>query len=141
MNASKKDVMFALQWTQTKIPCIRGRLQTSKHSRNVFDEDYYEDNPLPTAYLSGTKNIDHMFCTPRLFDCIVGVSIEPLAAGIKTDHHALIVDFDTEAMLGGSIQQITKNSTRILKSSSKKPPGTIGTNWTTVLPNRTFTIE
>jgi hypothetical protein len=85
-----------------------------------FDEDYYEDHPLPAMFMSGTKKIDHMFCTPRLFDCIVGVSIEPLSSGIKSDHRALIVDFDTEAMLGSSLSSIAKNSTRILKSYSKK---------------------
>jgi hypothetical protein len=85
-----------------------------------FDGDFYKNHPLPATYSSGTKKIDHMFCTPRLFDCIIGVSIEPISAGIKTDHRALIVDFDTEAMLGGNVPHISKNSTRILKSYSKK---------------------
>jgi hypothetical protein len=85
-----------------------------------FDDDFYDDNPLPATCNKGSKKIDHMFCTPRLFDCIVAVAIEPLSAGIKSDHRALIVDFDSKAMLGGNMPHITKNSTRILKSYSKK---------------------
>jgi hypothetical protein len=62
---------------------------------NLYDKDYYINNPIPTTFQHGGKKIDHVFCTPRLFGCITGVAIKPLHNGIFSDHRALIVDFDT----------------------------------------------
>jgi hypothetical protein len=55
-----------------------------------------------------------------LFGCITGVAIEPLHEGIFSDHHTLIVDFDTGKLLGHAIH-IAKPKTRLLTSTRKKP--------------------
>jgi hypothetical protein len=62
---------------------------------NVYNEEYYEANKIPTTHQNSTSKIDHVFCTPCLFWSVKGVAIEPLHDGIFSDHWALIVDFDT----------------------------------------------
>jgi hypothetical protein len=33
-----------------------------------FDEEHYDNDPLPPSFTKGKTKIDHIFCTPRLFD-------------------------------------------------------------------------
>jgi hypothetical protein len=87
---------------------------------NFYDEEYYDNNKIPTTHQNGSTKIDHVFCTPRLFGCITGVAIEPLHDGIFSDHHTLIVNFDTGQLLGHATH-IAKPKTRLLTSTQKTP--------------------
>jgi hypothetical protein len=86
---------------------------------NLYDEDYYEQHPIPSTYQHGGKKINHVFCTPRLFECVTGAAIEPLHDGIFSDHRALIVDFNTAQLLSQTLN-IAKPKTRLLTSARKK---------------------
>jgi hypothetical protein len=86
---------------------------------NFFDVDYYDTNAIPSTYGRGDNKIDYVLCTPRLFSCIENVSIEAMNSGIPSDHRALIVDFNTDKLLGKTMN-IAKNKTRKLKSHSRK---------------------
>jgi hypothetical protein len=92
--------------------------QISIHE-NVYDEEYYETNKIPTTHQNGTSKIDHNFCTPHLFGSVKGVAIKPLHDSIFSDHQALIVDFDTPQLLGRAIH-IAKPKTRLLVSTQRK---------------------
>jgi hypothetical protein len=37
---------------------------------NLYSEEYYKTNPVPTTYQYAAKKIDHVFCTPQLFGCV-----------------------------------------------------------------------
>jgi exonuclease III len=82
--------------------------------KNLYDEDYYKTNQIPTTYQHGGKTIDHVFCTPQLFGCVTGVAIEPLHEGIYSDHQALVVDFDTAQLLSQPLN-ISKPKTMLGK--------------------------
>lgn len=84
-----------------------------------FDADYYDMHPVPSTYNRGTTKIDHVLCTPRLLSCIVNVAIEPSNDGIASDQRGLIVDFNTEQLLGHTAN-ISKHKTRVLKSFQRK---------------------
>jgi hypothetical protein len=86
---------------------------------NMYDEEYYEVNKIPTTHQNGTSKIDHVFCTPRLFGSVTRAAIEPLHDGIFSDHRALVVDFNTAQLIGQAVH-ITKPKTRLLVSTRKK---------------------
>jgi hypothetical protein len=86
---------------------------------NLYDEEYYKTHPVPTTYQYGAKKIDHVFCTPRLIGCVTGVAVKPLHDRIFSDHQALIVDFNTEQLLGQPLN-ISKPKTRLLVSTRKR---------------------
>jgi hypothetical protein len=87
--------------------------------KNFFDAEYYDTNPIPSTFDRGPNKIDYVLCTPRLFSCISNVSIEAMNEGSASDHRGLIVDFDTEKLLGQT-SNIAKHKTRVLKSISRK---------------------
>ena len=86
----------------------------------AFDEDYYDENPLPATYSRGSKKIDFMACTPRVMSCVTGCAIEALSSGIKTDHRPLTVDLDVTTLFGGELQRIVPDSQRVVNSKSPR---------------------
>jgi hypothetical protein len=84
-----------------------------------YDINYYDSNPIPSTFERGENKIDYILCTPRLFSCIESVSIEPMNAGTVSDHRALIVDFNTEKLLGQTLN-IAKNKSRVLQSNNRQ---------------------
>jgi hypothetical protein len=53
---------------------------------NLYNEDYYKAHPIPSTYQYGEKKIDHVFCTPQLFGCVMGVTIKLLHNGLFSNH-------------------------------------------------------
>jgi hypothetical protein len=86
---------------------------------NFYDVEFYDNNAIPSTYDRGENKIDYILCTPRLFSCIENVSIEAMNSGIPSDHRALIVDFNTDKLLGKTMN-IAKNKTHILSSQNRK---------------------
>jgi hypothetical protein len=103
---------------------------------NLYDKEYYDTNKIPTTHQYGSTKIDHVFCTPRLFGCVTRVAIEPLHNRILSDHHALIVEFDT-GQLPGHATHIAKPKTRLLTSSRKNRFINTALCWTTNYKRRT----
>jgi hypothetical protein len=103
-----------LEWTDQ---C--GLISVHEH---FFDAEYYDANPIPSTYDRGPNKIDFVLCTPRLFSCIENVSIEAMNEGSASHHRGLIVDFDTEKLLGQTAN-IAKHKSRVLKSISQKVSG------------------
>jgi hypothetical protein len=107
---------------------------------NFYDEEYYDNNKIPTTCQNSSTKINHVFCTPRLFGCITRVAIEPLHDGIFSDHRALIVDFDTGKLLGHAIP-IAKPKTRLLTSTQKKPIQNTAPHSTANYKRKMYTYE
>jgi hypothetical protein len=82
---------------------------------NFFDVDCYNTNAIPSTYDRGDNKIDYILCTPRLFSCIENVSFEPMNSGIPSDHRALIVNFNTNTLLGKAMTIAC-----VLRSNSRK---------------------
>jgi hypothetical protein len=89
---------------------------------HFYDAEYYDRHPVPSTYDRGPNKIDFVLCTPRLFTCIESVSIEAMNEGTASDHLGLIVDLNTEKLLGVTAN-ISKNKSRILKSTTRKASG------------------
>jgi hypothetical protein len=89
---------------------------------NFFDTEYYDTCPIPSTYDRGPKKIDYVLCTPRLLSCVENVTIEAMNEGSPSDHRGLIVDFNTDKLLGKT-SNIAKHKTRVLKSISRKGSG------------------
>jgi hypothetical protein len=95
---------------------------------HFYDAEYYDSNPIPSTYDRGTNKIDFVMCTPRLLSCIESVSIEAMNEGTASDHRGLIVDFNTDKLLG-----VTANISKhkgFLNLSPGKPPDNIEPNST-----------
>jgi hypothetical protein len=107
---------------------------------NLYNEEYYNNNPIPATYQHGRKKIDHVSCTPRLFGCFTGVAIKPLHDRLFSDHRALIVDFDTAQLLGQTLH-IVKSKTRLLTATRKKGCNSTISNSTTNYKPKTYIRE
>jgi hypothetical protein len=79
--------------------------------------DYAADSPAPATYARGSKKIDHILVTAALLPAVTASGIEPLHAGILSDHRALYVDFDTKLLLRGTLTTIPPSAARLLKST------------------------
>ena len=84
---------------------------------HLYEEDFYDDNPLPPTFIYGKKKTDFIACTPRIFSCIKRCWIEPANMGIESDHRALAIDLDTELTFNGTIPNIATENQRIVKST------------------------
>ncbi len=82
--------------------------------------DYAADSPAPATYARGSKKIDHILVTAALLPAVTASGIEPLHAGILSDHRALYVDFDTKLLLRGTLTTIPPSAARLLKSTDPK---------------------
>jgi exonuclease III len=82
--------------------------------------DYAADSPAPATYARGSKKIDHILVTAALLPAVTASGIEPLHAGILSDHRALFVDFETTVLLNGNLTTIPPSATRLLKSTDPK---------------------
>jgi hypothetical protein len=89
---------------------------------HFYDAEYYDSNPVPSTFDRGPNKIDFVMCTPRLLSCIESVSIEAMNEGTASDHRGLIVDFNTDKLLGVT-SHISKHKARVLKSMSRKASG------------------
>ena len=87
------DANESLDSNQSKIQQFFDETGLLPIHEEAFDEDYYDENPLPATYSRGSKKIDFMACTPRVMSCVTaGCAIEALSLGIKTDHQPLTVE-------------------------------------------------
>jgi endonuclease/exonuclease/phosphatase family metal-dependent hydrolase len=82
--------------------------------------DYAADFPAPATYARGRKKIDHILVTAALLPAVTASGIEPLHAGIVSDHRALYVDFDTKLLLRGTLTSIPPSAARLLQSTDPK---------------------
>jgi hypothetical protein len=82
--------------------------------------DYAADSPAPATHARGRTKIDHILVTAALLPAVTASGIEPLHAGILSDHRALYVDFDTELFLRGTLTTIPPSAARLLKSTDPK---------------------
>jgi hypothetical protein len=90
----------------------------SVHEQFV-DAEYYDAHPIPSTYNQGPNKIDYVLCTPRLFSCVENVTIEAMNEGSALDQRGLIVDFNTDKVLGETAN-IAKHKMCVLKSFSRK---------------------
>ena len=104
------DANESLDSNQSKIQQFFDETGLLPIHEEAFNEEYYDENPLPATYSRGSKKIDFMACTPRVMSCVTGCAIEALSSGIKTDHRPLTVDLDVTTLFGGELQRIVTAS-------------------------------
>ena len=100
--------------------------------------NYAADSPAPATYSRGRTKIDHILVTAALLPAVTASGIEPLHAGILSDHRALYVDFDTAILLNGKLNTIPPSSARLLKSTNPKSVAVYITALDTQLNQHTY---
>ena len=81
---------------------------------------YAADSLAPATHARGRKRIDHILVTAALLPAVTASCIEPLHAGILSDHRGLYVDFDTTLLLCGTLTTFPPSSARLLKSTDPR---------------------
>ena len=84
---------------------------------NVFEEKMGADN-LPRTYKRGSKCIDHIYVTSKVFNLITSCGIAPFNYFIKSDHRAMYIDIKINRILDADHHVIQHASVRRLKLSS-----------------------
>ena len=83
-------------------------------------EHLHADLPPPATYSRGSSKIDFILISENLLPVCRCCSIEPLHAGIVSDHLALFMDLDQVVALQGPFNTIAPASGRVLQCSKVK---------------------
>ena len=79
-----------------------------------------DDTPSPPTYQRGSQKIDFILISPRLVQCVAGVSIAALNDGYISDHRSLIVDFEATLMFSSLTSPVVSPTARRLTSTNPK---------------------
>ena len=86
---------------------------------NLVDLFHHEDLQLPTRS-PGTKRIDFIFGTPRVADATRAVGYLPWNVPFTSDHLGLYLDLAEDQLLGSSLLDPARPSTRRLRSTAPR---------------------
>ena len=84
---------------------------------NVFEEKMGASN-LPRTYKRGSKCIDHIYVTSKVFNLITSCGIAPFNYFLKSDHRAMYIDIKINRILDAEQHVIQHASMRRLKLNS-----------------------
>ena len=84
---------------------------------NIFHTRCYTT---PRTFRHGSQTIDHVWATPKLFECVQAAGFAPFNYFTSTDHRALVLDIDFRKFFMANTINLPQRISKLLKATNPK---------------------